>query len=192
MVQRIRIVGTTGAGKTHLARAVAARLNLPHLELDALQHQPGWQPASDQDFAAGLQRFLATAEERGGWVVDGNYNDRAGELLAVADTVVWLDYPRWVVMARIVRRSVGRVLLRRQLWNGNRERLATLLSTNADENVVLWAWTQHLPNRRRYDAALRQPSGASWVRLRTPGEARRWLRAIPPAAGSAPSPPARG
>jgi adenylate kinase family enzyme len=175
-MQRIRVVGTSGSGKTTLARQLAERLNLPHLELDALQHLPGWRPAPLDDFKQRLDAFLATSEARGGWVIDGNYNDRAAELFDAADTIAWLDYPRRVVMTRILRRSLGRVVLRRHLWNGNRETLRTLLNHDPEVNVVLWAWTQHEPCSRRYVAASERPGPATWVRLATPNDARAWLQ----------------
>ena len=40
---RIVVVGTSGAGKTTLARRIAALLMLPHIELDAINWQPGWR-----------------------------------------------------------------------------------------------------------------------------------------------------
>src|SRR5271166_4159614 len=46
---RIVVIGTPGAGKTTLARAVAARLALPHIELDAINWQPGWRDLTRHD-----------------------------------------------------------------------------------------------------------------------------------------------
>ena len=43
---RVSIVGNAGSGKSTLAQALAACLDVPHIELDALFHQPGWQPLS--------------------------------------------------------------------------------------------------------------------------------------------------
>lgn len=40
-MQRIIVIGTTGSGKTTLARALAARLGVPHGEQDAWNHLPG-------------------------------------------------------------------------------------------------------------------------------------------------------
>lgn len=177
-MHRIRVVGTSGSGKTTLARQLAEVLNLPHLELDALQHRRDWQPAPLHEFRQQLDAFIAARVPHGGWVIDGNYHDRAPQLFDVADTVVWLDYPRRVVMARILRRTLGRLVLRRRLWNGNRERLRTLLQRDPEANVVLWAWTRHGPDRRHYLTAMNRPGSATWVHLATPRDARAWLRKL--------------
>jgi len=46
---RISVVGTTGSGKTTLARALSAQLGLPYIEMDALNWQAGWRDLSRSD-----------------------------------------------------------------------------------------------------------------------------------------------
>ena len=55
-------------------------------------------------------------------------------------------------MARVVRRTLRRGLLRTELWHGNRENLRNVLNADPDQNVVLWSWTSHARNRTRYAA----------------------------------------
>jgi adenylate kinase family enzyme len=38
----VLIAGTAGAGKSTLARRIAAALDIPHVEIDALFHGPQW------------------------------------------------------------------------------------------------------------------------------------------------------
>ncbi len=171
------VVGNSGAGKTHLARRLAQRLGLPRIELDALHHRPGWTPAPTQELRAELGALLDAAAD--GWVVDGNYRRLVGDLLQ-PDTYVWLDYPKSVVMSRVVRRTLGRGLLRRELWNGNRERLSSMLRREPEDNIVLWSWTRHERYRRDYEAKSAGDREATWVRLRSPREAERWLAALKP------------
>lgn len=143
------MVGNSGSGKTRLARQLAARLGTPHLELDAVFHQPGWSQLPTDEFRRRVADFVGQPA----WVVDGNYGAVRDLVWARADTVVWLDYPRRVVMWRVTRRTVGRLLLRRQLWNGNRERWTNLLTRDADRSILAWAWTMHGDYRGRYSAA---------------------------------------
>ena len=177
-MQRLCVVGNSGSGKTHLARRLAQRLDLPHVELDALNHRADWQEAPVEEFRAQVRALLDEHETRcGGWVVDGNYRSRVTGLFE-PDTYVWLDYPRRVVFPRVVRRTLGRVLLRRELWNGNRERWRNLLTRDPEENILLWSWTQHGSYRARYEELMTLPGTASWIRLGSPHETDRWLSQV--------------
>ncbi|WP_454051621.1 toxin [Cellulomonas sp. Marseille-Q8402] len=179
-------MGTSGAGKTTFARALAPRLGVPHRELDEVFWGPGWT-LKDPEVARGILRAFLDGPG-GGWVVDGNWTSARAGLGDEADLVVWLDYSRPVVMARVLRRTLGRGLLRRELWHGNRESVRNLLRRDPEENIVLWAWTSHAGNRERY---LREAAAGEVpvVRLRTPRAARRWLATLPAPPPSPPPPP---
>ena len=49
---RIVVVGSSGAGKTSLARRLAAQLGVPHIELDALHFAEDWIEVPDALFAS--------------------------------------------------------------------------------------------------------------------------------------------
>jgi adenylate kinase family enzyme len=175
-VARISIVGNSGSGKTRLARKVAKRLGVPHLELDAVFHQPGWTELDLPTFQQRVREFAA----QDNWVIDGNYRSRLGtEVWDRADTVVWLDYPRRIVMPRVLRRTFGRVVIRKKLWNGNRESLRNALSWDPETSIIRWAWTQHRPYREGFSESLSELAGRNVevVRIRRPVQADMWLRA---------------
>ena len=177
-MERISVVGTSGSGKSTLARRIAAALDLPHIELDAIHHLPNWTPIDPARFVEEVARVAAGA----GWVVDGNYSrvTMDGPLWRRADTVVWLDLPRHLIMRQIVRRSLGRTLRREVLWNGNRESFRNLLSHDPERNVALWAWRTVTKNRTRYSEAMSDPRFAQlrFVRLRSHDEAETFLRGL--------------
>jgi adenylate kinase family enzyme len=166
---RIVVKGASGAGKTTLARHLAERLGLPWIELDALHHGPGWQPASAAELA---QRLGAELDDAKGWVVDGNYDGKLNRLLVDrADLIVWLDLPLPVKLARLARRTSRRIWRAEALWNGNRETLATALVGR--DSLFAWAIRTHFQHRRDWPAAF---AGRSVVRLRTSAEVDAWAR----------------
>ena len=165
---RVLVAGTSGAGKTTLARAVASRLDLPHTELDALFHGPDWSVVPT--FADDV-RALAAGER---WVTEWQYDDARPILLARCDLLVALDLPRRVVMTRLTRRTVRRSVRRERLWAGNVE--APLRTVLTERNHILrWAWRTHghLAGRVADAAAARQDLPV--VVLRSPRDVRAWL-----------------
>jgi len=172
----VSIVGNSGAGKSTLALALARHLGVPCVEIDGLNHQPGWTELTVAELRATIGPIL----DGDGWVVDGNYRDRIGDLVRRRADTVWLDLPRPVVMARVVRRTVRRALTRAELWNGNREPWSNLWSRDPQRSIIAWSWTQHAGYRRRYEAEMSDPATGHvhYVRLRSPRAVRRWLASV--------------
>lgn len=153
-MERVVVVGNSGSGKTTLARTLAGRLRLPHTELDAIFHQPGW---TELDVAEFRSRVSALVSQRR-WVIDGNYRQVSDLVWGRADTVVWLDLPRGLATRRVAWRTARRLVARRELWNGNREELRNALSWVPERSIIRWSWTQHAAYRARYEAAMRDPA----------------------------------
>ncbi|HEY5890389.1 MAG TPA: adenylate kinase [Acidimicrobiia bacterium] len=177
-MHRIVVVGCSGSGKTTLARQLASRLDFPHMELDGVYHQPNWEPLPGAEFRARVAGFALQPQ----WVIDGNYTSEGiQELLwPVADTLVWLDPPKRVVMARVTRRTMSRWLTRQEMWNGNREPITGPFRLNPEKSVIRWAWTRYDHVREKYEELL---AGTEAVhlrtyRLRTRGEVEVFLASI--------------
>lgn len=102
-MQRVVIMGSSGAGKSTLARNLGERLGLPVVHLDSLYFEPGWVEPETDKFRARVS--VALAGER--WVCEGNYTTKTADLrLPRADTVIWLEQPRWLRLLRVTWRSV--------------------------------------------------------------------------------------
>lgn len=176
-MRRISVVGSPGSGKSTLSAALAERLEVPHIELDAFYHQADWEPRPQDEFRAEIRGLM----EAPAWIVDGNYGSRVRDLVwAEVDTVIWLDLSKIRVMASVFRRTLGRVFGRKLLWNENRERLRNLFASDPVENLLLWTWTHFDHYRDTYSAASVDPSLShiEFVQLRSRPEIRRWLNDI--------------
>jgi adenylate kinase family enzyme len=155
---------------------LAQRLDMPHIELDALHWDPGWQPA-DPDV---LRKRIEEAAAGPRWVMDGNYTSAVRVVpWDRVDTLVFLDYSLPVIVWRVVGRTLHRAVTGAEIWNGNRESWRTLFSR---DSIVLWALTTHRRRRRQYRELIRSPetSGVTVIHLRSPREARRWLQGVMP------------
>jgi adenylate kinase family enzyme len=171
-MQRINVKGGSGSGKTTVARAVAGRLGLPYLELDALNHGPNWTEASAAELQDAVRGFMSAAAD--GWVIDGNYEQKLGALvLDAADTIVWLDLPLLIKLRRLSRRTRARIRGHVKLWNDNVETWRNAVWGR--ESLFAWAIRSHFRNRRHWPVRL----GPSVVRLRSEAEIREWLARLP-------------
>ncbi len=176
VVERIRVVGSSGSGKSTTAAAIARTLDIPCLELDAVHWLPGWEERDAEEFRKIVLEFATQPR----WVIDGNYSGRLGDRIDhLVDSYVWLDLPRWRVTAAVLGRTIRRSVTGEVLWSGNRERLSSLLKRNPAENIVVWAWTQHRRQRERCDG-LRRAGNQCWTRLRSRREVNRFLESLGP------------
>ncbi|PSN18509.1 adenylate kinase [filamentous cyanobacterium CCP5] len=172
--KRTAVIGTSGSGKTTLARQIAQSLQFAHIELDALHWEANWTPADLEVFRNRVT--IALAGDR--WVTDGNYSIVRDIVWGRADTVIFLDYPFWVVFRRLLGRTLQRSLRRETLWNNNRETLR--LSFLSQDSILLWMLKTYRRNRRRYPALFQQPEFAHLkvVHLRSPRQAAEFLKLL--------------
>jgi adenylate kinase family enzyme len=174
--RRIVFQGISGSGKTTLARAVAAALDVPFVETDALVHGPGWSETGDGE----LRELLRPTVEGEGWVIDSDYGRKLGTyVMEHADTVVWLDLPLRVCLRRLMRRTIPRIRLQQELWNGNTESWRDAFG--GWDSLFVYAIRKHVAQRRTLPELLARPELAHLevVRLRTPAAVAAWLGTIP-------------
>jgi adenylate kinase family enzyme len=164
------IASASGCGKTTVGRALAARLGVPFVELDALNHGPGWTEATAAELRARVAPIVATD----GWVIDGGYRRKLGDLvLEGADTVVWLDLPRREWVPRLVRRTIRRIVTREELWGGNHETVRDGFLRR--DGLLRFAWRNYARRRATYPSELAR---FPLVRLRSQRAVDEWLATV--------------
>lgn len=134
-MQRVMIVGSGGSGKSTLARQLGAILSIEVVHLDRHFWQPGWvEPPQDQ-----WRKVQAELVQRSQWIMDGNYGATQDIRLAVADTIIFLDMPRWLCLWRVLKRRI-------QYHGRSRPDMAPGCVEALDWKFVKWVW--NYPSRR--------------------------------------------
>lgn len=171
--QRICIIGTSGAGKTTLARQVSHLLMIPHVELDSLYWERNWVELPLDVFRSRVAESLAGNS----WIADGNYSKVRDIVWGNADTLVWLDYSFPLVMSRILWRTFRRVTTQQQVCNGNYETWKKALSR---DSVILWALQTYRKRKREYPILFNKSeySHIHIVQLSSPQATADWLSTL--------------
>jgi adenylate kinase family enzyme len=119
-MKRLAIIGCPGSGKSTLAFLLGRRSKLPVHHLDQIFWKPGWIKSSDEEFREKHAEIIA--EES--WIIDGTYSITLPERLERADTVIYLDFPLWLCVFRLLKRiATGFGQARYDMAKGCRERL---------------------------------------------------------------------
>lgn len=177
-MHRIVVAGSSGSGRSTVARQLSEILEMPYLELDSVFHQPELEPMPDEEFRAAVADFALQSE----WVIDGNYASQGIKdlLWPVADTLVWLDLPKHVVMRRVIWQTLKRGVTSEKLWNENREPVSNFISLDPETSVVAWSWTRYDHVRKKYEAFLAEPDAVHLrvYRLMTTSEVDEFIAAV--------------
>jgi len=90
---RVVVIGNAGGGKSTLARKLAERRGLPHVEIDRLLWQDGWVLAPEEIYTRQHQKIIG----RDAWVIDGlGRRNSIAKRLGRATEIILVDMPLWM------------------------------------------------------------------------------------------------
>lgn len=174
-MQRIVVFGFAGSGKSTLARAVAQRIGLVYFEMDGLHWNPGWVETPTPEFRQKVDALTV----KGGWITEGNYAKVRDIYLSRADTVIWLDYPFWFSFMRLLKRTLGRIMFRRAICNGNYETLqGAFFSKDSLLLFVLKLKWRMWRNHEDYSVRWQDYPHLEVLRFTSPRQTQNWLDSL--------------
>ena len=176
---RYLVIGTSGAGKSTFAKKLAHKIHAPYVELDAHYWGTDWQAVPVEQF----KRSVAEATQGACWVADGNFSAVRDVLWSRATHVVWLNYGRFTVFSRLLRRTLTHGLTRKRLTHGNRESLR--MAFFSKDSVLLWSFSTYAKNQLKFSALREHGEFANlqWIEFSKTADASEFLEGVTASAG---------
>lgn len=179
--RRIHVIGNSSSGKSTLAAQLSRTLDIPLVELDALNWEPDWvglNATNPREF----ERRIAAATSGEAWVAAGSYTAFAQRIFwPRVQLVVWLDLPMPLLLTRMLRRSWRRWRTNELLWGTNYESFWTHFRVwRREESLIWWIVTQHGRKRRQMQSFMARSefSHIHFVRLASPAEIEQFRRTL--------------
>lgn len=102
-MKRVMIIGFSGAGKSTLAKRIAERIGCVPTHMDKIHWKSGWHSRTRDEKCDLLEPVLRKKK----WVIDGNYTNVFFEgRLFLADTIIFLDFNRFLCLFRVIKRRI--------------------------------------------------------------------------------------
>jgi len=174
--QRIVVVGATGCGKSTMAACVAEKLDLEYIELDALYWKPNWVDPTPGEF----RDMVDSATRSPGWVLAGNYGIVRDIVWSRAQAIVWLDYPFFMILKRLLIRTWVRWRTKELLWGTNYEPFWVHFKLWSKDSLVNWLFQTYWRRKRTYPQFFAMPeySHLTVVHFMKQEQADSWLQSL--------------
>ena len=167
-MERVIIIGCGGAGKSTLARKLGEKTGLPVIHLDQIFWSPGnWKHLEKEEFDALLLREL----EKPTWILDGNFDRTMALRLEKCDTVLYLDYNRFICIAQWLKRVITN-------WGKTRQDMAPGCAEWFDPEFLGWIWNFNKTHRKQYYEMLSAQKEKSVHIFKNRRQLNRYLRAL--------------
>ncbi len=168
---RVLLYGVTGSGKSTAALAIGELTGHPVTLVDELTWLPGWVPVPEARQCEVIGEIVAG--ER--WLLDTAYGSWRDLVVPRAELVIGLDYPRWLSLARLVRRTVARAITKEPMCNGNVESWRKVV---ARDSIIAWHFQSFARKRDRMRAWAASPDGPDVLLFTHPRELASWIESL--------------
>lgn len=140
-MERILVIGCCGAGKSTFAKKLQKALGHKLIHLDKLYWKAGWKRTPQEEWKEIVENVIGKDK----WIMDGNYDSTLDLRLERADTVIFLDFPKfrclWNSLLRIIR---GRI------FNKTRDCIAEGCKEKFTYEYFKWVWNYNKKVRPEY------------------------------------------
>ncbi len=167
-MQRVLVIGNSGAGKTTFSTELGKLTALPVVHLDKAYWQPGWVQTPKEAWRKCVSELVRQEQ----WIIDGSFASTLDIRLPRADTVIFLDFPRYRCMYRIFKRAITR-------YGQVRFDMGEDCPEKFDWEFTKWVWHYRRDQYPLIHARLQQHfAGGNLITPKSPGQAQAFLQQV--------------
>ncbi|MDR4889736.1 topology modulation protein [Fredinandcohnia sp. QZ13] len=145
-MKKIMVIGVSaGVGKSTFAQKLGEKTGIDVYHLDSFYWKPGWVEASHEEFKTAQEEILT----KDSWIIDGNYS-KTFELRAnQADTIIYLELPRYQCLYRVFKRYFKYI---------GKKRPDLGCTEKIDREFIKFIWTTYKPRIHKMQERLNRLS----------------------------------
>lgn len=132
-MKKIMVIGiSAGVGKSTFAQKLGNKTGIDVFHLDSYFWKPGWVEASLAEFTQAQEEIL----RNNSWIIDGNYSKTFDLRAEQADTIIYLELPRYRCLYQV---------LKRYLTHIGKKRPDLGCTEKLDWKFIKFIWTTYKP-----------------------------------------------
>ncbi|WP_099205244.1 AAA family ATPase [Scatolibacter rhodanostii] len=166
-MQKILIIGCSGCGKTTLSRALAKELELPLVHLDKLYWLNNWQAMPREKFDALLKEELAKSQ----WILDGNFDRTLPMRLKYCDTIIFMDYSRFISLYGVLKRVITG-------YGKTRADMGQNCPEKFDIKLLKFVWQFNKTHRQKYYELLNAEKNKQVIVFKNRKQAEKFIKKL--------------
>lgn len=166
-MKRILIVGCCGAGKTTLSYVLSNLTKLPVIHLDKEYYLPEWVTPNEDTWVEKVNMLISKPE----WIIEGNYASSLDARLSRADTIIFLDYPRFTCVSRVLLRTL-------KTFRKTRPDMAQGCKERFNWDFFKYVWNFHKTMHPRIITSITNHPEVTLVHLRNDKDAEKYIDSL--------------
>lgn len=163
--KRIIIIGSCGSGKSTLAVKLNKITNIPVIHLDKEYWNPGWKETPQEQWHEKQYQLLGKSDC---WIADGNFQGSLDIRLNMTDTVIFLDYNRYICLYRAFKRWLTN-------YGKTRKDMADGCIEKMDIAFFKYIWRFPLDSRYKIINKLKEYHNVNKIILKNPKETEKFI-----------------
>ncbi len=136
---------SSGVGKSTFAKNLGKKLGINVYHLDSYFWKPGWVEATLEEFTESQEEIVANDS----WIIDGNYSNTFELRAKRADTIIYLELPRYMCLFRVLKRYFKHI---------GKKRPDLGCTEKIDWEFITFIWTTYKPRIRKMQERLERLS----------------------------------